>query len=119
MKTLASIVALYLFIIQMTVKPLEDLKHNIISLSKRNNKQATSSSKVVWGSFSPNVTVLANAAKNLIRTKVAFGDWVLDSNLEKPNWIWAIIRDVPTTIGISLNQAAREGLKEVSSSIDL
>ena len=119
MKTLASIVALYLFIIQMTVKPLEDLKHNIISLSKRNNKWATSSSKVVWGSFSPNITVLANAAKNLIRTKVAFGDWVLNSNPEKPNWIWAIIRDVPTTIEISLNQAAREGLKEVSSSIDL
>lgn len=119
MKTLASIVALYLFIIQMTVKLSKDLKHNIISLSKHNNKQATSSSKVVQGSFSPNVTVLVNATKNLIHTKVAFGDWVLDSNPEKPNWIWAIIRDVPTTIGISLNQAAREGLKEVSSSIDL
>jgi len=76
----------------MTVTPDKDLKYNIASLSKSNNKRATGSSKVVRGSFSPNVTVLANATKNLIRTKVAFGDWVLDSNPEKPNWIWEMFQ---------------------------
>ena len=71
------------------------------------------------GKFSDNVTVLANAAKNLIHTKVAFGNWVLDSNPEKTNWIWSIINEVPAMIGISLLNAAQEGIKEASRNVAL
>ena len=89
--------------------------------SKRNKvKQSSgSSAKVVRSQFSDNVTILADAAKNLIHTKVAFGDWVLDSNPDKPNWVWGIIKNVPTTIGISLNQVAQDGLQEALRDVTL
>ena len=105
----------------MTVELPDGAKPTSTQGSKRNKvKQSSgSSTKVVRSQFSDNVTILTDAAKNLIRTKVAFGDWVLDSNPDKPNWVWGIIKNVPTAIGISLNQAAQDGLQEALRDVTL
>jgi len=105
----------------MTLEPSEDVKPDIKpdvkAFLKPNNSGG--SSKVNQGNFSDNITVLANATKNLIHTKVVFGNWVLDSNHEKTNWIWSIINKVPAMIGISLKNTAQEGIKEALRNVAL
>ncbi|KAF8798224.1 hypothetical protein BYT27DRAFT_7218505 [Phlegmacium glaucopus] len=103
--------------VMITLETSEDVKPDVKALLKCN--RLGGSSKVVQGNFSDNVTVLADAAKTLICTKVAFGDWVLDSNPEKMTWIWSIINEVPGMIGISLRGAAQEGIKEASRDVAL
>ena len=70
--------------------------------------------KIKRTDFPSNIAILANGGKNLIRTRVAFGDWVLDIDPGKPEWVWKIINDTPSTVALSSRDEARQGLKVVS-----
>ncbi|KAF8871015.1 hypothetical protein CPB84DRAFT_1754198 [Gymnopilus junonius] len=45
--------------------------------------------------------------------KICFGNWKLNSNPEKPNWIWTIIAEMPDALGVSSCPRATEGLKQL------
>ncbi|KAF8173626.1 hypothetical protein BJ912DRAFT_1065110 [Pholiota molesta] len=79
---------------------------------------ATSTSltgKVKRSDFPPNVVLLADSAKNLIRTRVCFGDWVLESDPRKQDWVWGIINDCPKTMNPSSQTSANQALQLLSS----
>ena|SRR5882757_8473470 len=67
--------------------------------------------KVTRGDFSHDVGALADAAKELIRTRICFGSWISDSDTSnKLDWIWSIIKETPALLGPSCKQTARLGL---------
>ena len=75
-----------------------------------------SGGKVKHTDFPPDIAILADSGKNLIRSHICFGDWVLDSDPGKADWIWKIINEAPDHVALSAQLAAKKGLKMVSSS---
>ena len=82
--------------------------------SKKAQETQSTGGKIKRTHFSSNIAILADCGKNLIRTRVAFGDWVLDIDPGKPEWVWKIINDTLSTVALSSRDAARQGLKTVS-----
>ncbi|KAF8869528.1 hypothetical protein CPB84DRAFT_1755006 [Gymnopilus junonius] len=73
-----------------------------------------SSSKATRDNFSCSELIfLADTAKSWLHTQICFGNWVLDSDSKKADWIWSIITDVPNILGESGNAKANEALKVV------
>ncbi|PPQ82768.1 hypothetical protein CVT26_000179 [Gymnopilus dilepis] len=78
--------------------------------------KSSGGTKVVREQFSsPEVLALADAAKSHLRTQICFGNWKLDSDPEKPDWIWTIIAETPSALGVSSRPRATEGLKQLLS----
>ncbi len=82
--------------------------------SKKAQETPSTGGKIKRTDFPSNVAILANGGKNLIRTRIAFGDWVLDIDPGKPEWVWKIIKDTPSTVAMSSRDTALQGLKTVS-----
>ncbi|KAF8911456.1 hypothetical protein CPB84DRAFT_1841969 [Gymnopilus junonius] len=76
--------------------------------------KSSGGTKVVREQFSsPEVLALANAAKSHLRMQICFGNWKPNSNPEKPDWIWTIIAEMPSALGVSSRPRATEGLKQL------
>ncbi|KAF8909032.1 hypothetical protein CPB84DRAFT_1843373 [Gymnopilus junonius] len=76
--------------------------------------KSSGGTKVVREQFSsPEVLALADAAKSHLHTQICFGNWKLDSDPEKPDWIWTIIAETPSALGVSSHPRATEGLKQL------
>ncbi|KAF8905589.1 hypothetical protein CPB84DRAFT_1844990 [Gymnopilus junonius] len=76
--------------------------------------KSSGGTKVVREQFSsPEVLALADVAKSHLRTQICFGNWKLDSDPEKPDWIWTIIAETPSALGVSSRPRATEGLKQL------
>ena len=84
--------------------------------SKKAHETQSTGGKIKRTHFSSNIAILADCGKNLICTCVAFGDWVLDIDPGKPEWVWKIINDTLSTVALSSRDAARQGLRTVSGS---
>ena len=76
---------------------------------------AANGGKVKRSDFPPNIRPLADAAKCYLRTRICFGDWVMESDPERQKWIWDIILDTPQALGASLAGNTASALKILSS----
>ncbi|KAF8870154.1 hypothetical protein CPB84DRAFT_1855768 [Gymnopilus junonius] len=81
------------------------LEHASVSPSLSSTKTEVSSASTAKKAVPP---------KSSGGTKViCFGNWKLDSDPEKPDWIWTIIAETPSALGVSSRPRATEGLKQL------
>jgi len=74
-----------------------------------------SGGKIKCTDFPPEVVVIADKSKNLLHCNLTFGNWVLDSDIDKLDWVWKIINKTPGSMGSSARDVATKGLKMVSA----
>ncbi|PPR03551.1 hypothetical protein CVT26_006107 [Gymnopilus dilepis] len=82
--------------------------------SKRTTKPASKQGyKVVRDNFSSSaeILLLADRSKSHMRTKICFGDWVLDSDDKRVEWAWSIIKETPALLAPSASAIATRGLQ--------
>ncbi|KAF8878971.1 hypothetical protein CPB84DRAFT_1852208 [Gymnopilus junonius] len=95
-----------------------DMKPNSkVDASKKKPKskskgQSEKNYKVVLDNFkSSDVLALAERAKCYLRTQICFGNWVLDSDEKRPNWVWSILNETPSILPPIASAMAAKGLE--------
>jgi hypothetical protein len=84
--------------------------------SESQKSTSSKASKVVRDQFSsPEILQLADACKSHLRTQICFGNWTLDSDMSKPDWIWSIITGTPALLGETGRATAMKALQLVEN----
>ncbi|KAF8880704.1 hypothetical protein CPB84DRAFT_1851787 [Gymnopilus junonius] len=80
----------------------------------------TGNGKVTREHFmSSEVHMLADLAKSYLYTQVCFGNWVLDSDTNKMDWLWTVIGETPTALGPASQATANAGLQAMAKDNDI
>lgn len=115
---------LMLFILTLNTFQMEvDVvtSHKNISLPGRRklNSGKSVSAKITKDLFSSVIGLLADSAKKNLRSKIILGDWVLDTEVGKEEWIWKTITETVKNATSARKSAFVTALHEIKDDDDI